>query len=331
MRPKAGTTADRPHAQRAGDAIFHLSLRLSDSGNVFERSLLRNLMRFRRRAGRLYDPIVSYEFEGARLLLPLSHNLPFLRKAWPSYARNLTTVARAVAAKYDSLTAVDVGANIGDSIALMRRAGTFPILAIEGYAPYYRLLLHNTSGMTGVETVMALLHSSTGELHLDMSAGHGTAGLVKSTRSQSMTSTSLMDLLETHPEFLSAKLLKVDTDGSDCAILLGSRPWLERARPVTVFEYDPLLFGEQDRKQGLRTLQMLEEIGYSTAIFYDHTGDFLLATGLSDACLLAELDHYLEGQSARRYADVCVFPSEDEDIARAIRSAEMTSVRAGDH
>jgi len=123
-------------------------------------------------------------------------------------------------------------------------------------------------------------------------------------------------------------LLKIDTDGFDCQIILSSLPLLAEMRPVLFFEYDPNLFRDK-QPDGFVVFERLREIGYGHFLFYDNEGDYLALTKADDTRLLRDLDGYFRGRQSEFYADVCAVQAVDLDLAERIREWELTSARLG--
>lgn len=290
----------------------------------------RGLNLLRRTIARGWDPLVTYELEGRKLLLPLSHNLPVARKQSPEYGKNLGRIAAAICAKYRDATAIDIGANIGDSVAIIRAHCAMAILCIEADARFMRILERNLASLgEGIELFEGFVAAETRRVGGAIQSGEGTARLDRSNRSASVEATSLAEILERRPKFRSAKLLKIDTDGFDIPILRGTAPVLAAARPVLFFEYDPH-FIELNYEDGLRGLAELRPLGYAHVLVYDNLGDLLLATELANAELLQDLHAYYSGREAQRYMDLCIFSDEDADLYRSLHQSErayFSSVR----
>lgn len=267
------------------------------------------------------DPLVRFGLDGRTLLAPLSHELAFIRRNRPQYATNLARIARAALGKHPELTAIDVGANIGDTVAVLRARAHFPILCVEGDPAYARLLAHNTAGEADVERAVCLLadgRAFAGRL----ATAHGSGRLVGGAPGEGTIPTvTLPQLLEAHPRFRRAKLLKVDTDGFDLAIMQAALPWLAEARPILFFEYDPHFFHTQGVAGG-KVLRGLHKRGYEQALVYDNDGDFLLAAPLVERELWTDLEQYFTGRAGQRYADVCAFHREDRDVHDALHTSE---------
>lgn len=276
---------------------------------------------------RLGDPAVRLDVADSRLEMPLSHNLPLYISRFPLYSANLARLATACVDKYPDLVAVDIGANIGDSLAFLRCAGVGEVLCVEGDARYLEFLRRNTRQFgPGVVIAPVLVGASTGMLDAELVRSRGTGRLrLSSARSDALLAVatlSLDDLLARYPITGRLKLLKSDTDGFEGHILEGGVSSLRRHRPVLFFEYDPLMLAKSG-SHGLRLLHALrDEGGYSHALFYDNFGDLLLSAGLDDTVLLTELDRYFAGHQSGRYLDIAAFHAEDNDLFRSFRASE---------
>ena len=93
------------------------------------------------------DPLVRYELDGHTLWLPISHELPLYRSDLPEYSRNVGRIAACVAEQYADFTLVDIGANIGDTLAVVRSFRHFPVLCVEGEDRFFSILKLNAASM----------------------------------------------------------------------------------------------------------------------------------------------------------------------------------------
>lgn len=314
--PERHPSQPSPVAQR----VFDLLLRTRPTG-LSSRLCLRIGSTLRQWLVKRGDPLVKFELDGLTLLAPLSHELAFIRRNRPQYATNLARIAVAVLGKYPALACIDVGANIGDTVAVLRAKARFPILCVEGDPAYARLLEHNTAGQPDVERAVCLLADGR-EFAGQLATSHGSGRLVAGADAeQTVRTLTLQQLLGEHPRFRGAKLLKVDTDGFDLAILRAAMPWLAEARPVVFFEYDPHLFGTHG-VAGMELLRELAAIGYGGTLVHDNDGDFHLSAALTEVDLWEDVHHYYSDRGGRRYADVCVFHHEDRELHDALRKGE---------
>jgi len=105
------------------------------------------LLKLREWVLRFADPTVEYKFCGSTLRLPLSHSLPFFRRASPLYAENLGRIAQQILTKYGTFGVIDIGANVGDVAAVIHQHAPLPILCVEGVPKFLELLALNVAAM----------------------------------------------------------------------------------------------------------------------------------------------------------------------------------------
>ncbi len=292
---------------------------LLDRGTFELLDLVRGLLK------RVSDPLVPYTLEGAPLVVPFSHELPFVRRALPQYASNVGRLAKLVHEKYPDMTLVDIGANVGDTLAILRSFAHFPVLCIEGDDRFFAILEENVrrAGFHEVELARTFVSSTSGQLRAASITGRGTGRLQESqTGKQTVGVQRLADILHDHPRFAQFRMLKIDTDGFDCRILRGALDVLAARRPVIFFEYDPH-FLAQAGDAGIDIFQSLRNIGYVKALAYENNGDYLLAGELDHTQQWEDLHRFYTGRNGQRYLDLCVFPSDDADLCETARRSEL--------
>ncbi|OAI55569.1 hypothetical protein AYO48_03340 [Gaiella sp. SCGC AG-212-M14] len=213
-----------------------------------------------------------------------------------------------------------MGANVGDTVAFWRSVGPFPILAIEPTDKFGNVLARNSHRLGSVVIDRSTLGHVDADETTRLSVRHGTARLV-STHSLSSVA-RLSSVLARHPRFEDAKLLKIDTDGSDGAVVVGAREWLARRRPIVFFEFQPAL-----SRPGTPTLldafDVLAESGYAQLAFYDNAGHFALSTSMLERDRVCELHAHADGWGEERYWDVAAFHGDDLDVYEALRGEEL--------
>jgi FkbM family methyltransferase len=277
----------------------------------------------RRVMGARGNNLVRYQLGGSEILLPLSHGLPQIRAAFPQYSTNIARLCSYVSEKYPNLHMIDIGANVGDTAAIVRELSPCPILCVEGDEYYFNILSENIrrAQLNSVQAVRAFVATSTGEIKGHFVSATGTAHFVED-KTNPVKAVKFGDLLSDFPRFQAPKVLKIDTDGFDCSILRSELEWLGDHRPVIFFEYDPFFFRRWPY-DGAHIFEDLSTVGYSSAIFYDNYGDYLISVDLHlDRRILAELQNYYIGRCGLRYADVAVFHEEDRGLAESIRIKE---------
>ena len=278
---------------------------------------------------RVSDPVVEYRIGDTTIRLPMSHNLPYFQKVFPYYSRNLGRMAALVHADRPDLAAVDVGANVGDSAAIIRSETHIPVLAIEGDRRYFALLQANAPRLgpelylrcvmvgTAPERRRGALVAQGGSAHYEEGAP-GSDGVAFETLSQIIGQTT---------ELAGRKLLlKIDTDGLDCMILKAEEELLSRRRPVVFFEYDPEHF-QRYGDDGFAVFESLRRAGYSDLIAYENTGEMRGSIGLEEVDRLREMHDGYVGRGGESYADLCVFHSADAELFAKVIAAETEFFR----
>jgi FkbM family methyltransferase len=276
---------------------------------------------------RFGDPIVEYELCGSKLRIPFSHELPFYRRVYPYYSENLGRIAAGLSAKYGAFAVIDIGANIGDSAAILHAHVPVPVLCIEGEPRFADLLAFNLARLQPQPAIERCFVGGATE-HFSVVVHDGTAELVHrdSRHGHAMQTRPLQQVLEQHPSFMNSRLLKIDTDGMDISILNDALPWISHTKPVLFFEYDPDL-QRTHQAEGLELLRRLKTAGYSLVLVYENTGDYMFSAALGDDLLFTELHDFFSGRHSKRYCDLCIFHSEDNDVGEKIRSSEINFFR----
>jgi FkbM family methyltransferase len=232
------------------------------------------------------DPLVRYRIGTVELELPLSHELPFYRKDHPAYAENVGRIAAELGGPV-----VDIGANVGDTAAIVRAASDVPILCVEGDDRFFAILRRNAAR---IDPPLELEHAYVdAPPRASVERGRGTARLVAG--GTAVRTRTLAEILSDHPGFAEPALVKIDTDGHDVAIVLAELQLLEHLRPALFFEYDPHLGADPV------VFQRLAEIGYRTAHVYENTGELARVVALDE-----DIHSAYVGHGGARYADILV-------------------------
>jgi FkbM family methyltransferase len=286
-------------AQRALDGILTGSPRTGPG-----RAKLKAAIEARKLLIRLGDPTVSFRVGETELLLPLSHELPFYRTDHPLYGEAVGRIAARLGGPV-----VDVGANVGDTAAIVRAHCDVPLLCVEGDEVFFPLLERNAAQLGDVELERAFVSGlvpQNGSGRVERS--RGTARLVGA----NALTTPLSAVLEQHPRFVRPALLKLDTDGMDVPIVMANLDLLERLRPVLFFEYDPHLGADPE------VFLALSHKRYDRALVFENTGECRETFGLADSERAAALHREYTGHGGARYVDVCVLPREVELVFEAV-------------
>jgi FkbM family methyltransferase len=279
--------------------------------------------RVRRLLVRTTDPLVTRTIGGRPLVLPLSHDLPLILAQNPHYAGNLLRLATEVGG-----SVVDIGANVGDTVALLRSVTAQPILAVEGDPVYFPLLVRNVEGLRDVTLHCAYVAVGS-DVRLSALRERGTAGLVPTADTTSSAQmVPLREILASNAGFPNPGLLKMDTDGHDAAILEANVDLLRRLRPVTFFEYDPVITARTGDLDGERAFRALREAGYDRAIVWANTGELMGTLSTRDPTTYTDLSIYASTPSRYHFFDIAAFPDESGELYERVLAAERDYFRA---
>jgi FkbM family methyltransferase len=245
------------------------------------------------------DPIVKVNVGGHELLMNWSHNLPSILASDRNYEAEIGRLATFLSRKSGFVTMIDVGANIGDTIAQLPEIPNAKILCVEGSKQYFDLLRTNFRSDPAVSCVYALISDGESDLSsriLVDAGGTGHPGVSEGPDASRAPVVTLDALLLQYVDFQRANFLKVDTDGFDFRVLEGAGRLLKDARPALHVE---LSFEHWERVGGTNiaeALRTLSAIGYATGILYDNHG-FLMGI---DSFAQQEKIQMLKEYAARR-------------------------------
>ena len=276
---------------------------------------------FRRLWNRQYAQIGLY-----RIHLPWNSQWLSYRRRFRLQDSVLGRIASVLKVKYPSLYAVDVGANVGDTAALIRESGEIPVLCVEGDPVVLKLLRENVARMgPGVAIEPSFVGPDGNGVNLNSAVDLGrNASIIRAADpSGPVRLRSLRAILTDHPEFARPKLLKTDTEGFDFEIIRQSIDLIRSAKPAVFFEYNPN-FRPEEPHAGIETIQALIGAGYSHFIYYDNYGNFLLHCDASNGSAINDLDAYLGSNhrhgAAVLYFDICALHQDDADLLPKIKS-----------
>jgi FkbM family methyltransferase len=276
-------------------------------------------LRLRRLILRTKTPLVRYSLDGVPILVPLEHNLPIFKKAYPNYSSNLGRIAKHIEEKYPSSSIIDIGANIGDSVAILRSQVASPILCIEGDDYFFSILERNCLTHNDVYTKKSFVNITDNPINGEVTSINGTATITINANNE-LTAKTLSSIINEYPSFKETKLIKIDTDGFDICIIRGALNFIQEQKPVLFFEYDP---GFSTCKSIFSIFRELESLGYAYLIFYENQGDYLLSTEITNAELLLDLHYFYSGRNSSRYCDICALHRDDDDLFKTIRDGEL--------
>ena len=254
----------------------------------------------------------AYEIEA-----PDSHLLINLLKSQPFRDLCVGVTAKYVSAKYPDGAIVDIGANIGDTAAIIATYSQNKLILIEASDYFFDILVRNTSQLPNEIVVKKVLISDGNKVAGSFHHWGGTASFVEEAEGKKQIKTErLSDIADE-----KVCLIKTDTDGYDFRILIDSLEYLASVHPAILFENQ--IRTNQDLNCADELYSRLMEIGYAYFIVWDDPGFHLVSTTSID--VLTDLNRYLfkvfqhDGQKSIYNYDVLCLHQNDEDVYKDIR------------
>lgn len=218
------------------------------------------------------------------LLAPESHLLFELQKVGPYRDLCIGTSAKIICEKYKRASIVDVGANIGDTAAILASYVPNKLILVEGSDYYYHFLEKNLHHFPNVVVPIKGMVSDGSEIQGELRHWGGTAYFKHHGQEDLATPTlSLSQIADSNTRFI-----KIDTDGFECCILNAALPWLEIQKPAILFENQ--LRNEHDLDRFNNLYDQLSSIGYRYFVAWDDPGFHILSTDSVEA--VKDLNRY---------------------------------------
>jgi FkbM family methyltransferase len=269
------------------------------------------------------------------LVLPAGHGRIKYRSAWQLYDEPLTYIASAIRKVHGEYRAIDVGANVGDTAAAINAGGTVPVLCIEGDEQYWGYLERNGRAV-GPHVVLekSFVGGNPGYVSSEaLDRNHGTTSAVRAIETGAANGVPVLRLeqiLNRHPLFRDARLLKVDTDGFDFDIIVAHTGYLAARKPIVFFEY-LIRTPDLDFEKSLHCIDRLLEIGYDQFLVFDNFGNYLLSVTSRDT--FRDLNLFLLSNAAFGqavyYLDVCAFAPSHADVLDVVKAKVVETVLHG--
>ncbi|MCK5137863.1 MAG: FkbM family methyltransferase [Bacteroidales bacterium] len=270
--------------------------------------------------------IITFNLKGFNLVLNEQHKLPTYIKACPGYSSNLSHISELVSNKYRECEIIDVGANVGDSIALIRSTGIKNhIHAIEGDSYYYKLLIRNCKQFQSVSIYNLFLGEKREEIKANTQTIDGTMS-IESINGTSTIEINTLDSFINDKSIQNPKFLKIDTDGFDFSILKGGFKSISEFHPVLFIEYD-VSFEMTNDENITSVFNFLLECGYRKIVYYDNKSNLIISANLDDKVINRQLNNYIKSPACPiHYYDVCILHESDVDIYEQLLSTVLATL-----
>lgn len=241
------------------------------------------------RHGSAPDEVVHYVGDVA-LKLPASHRLPEFHQRKRLYDRFPLVLAEHVPPGL----VVDVGANVGDTVAALSHGKPKDFVCIEPDPEFLRFLRANEAAICAAGSRMRCIEAAVGPAGIAgaLSTGGGTGTFVPGS-GEGLTLVPLDTILAEAAPGESLSLIKCDVDGFDGAALLSGAESIARDRPLLFFE------NEVQQIKSARDLAelygLLSHSGYDWFTVFDNFGAIILETSSIDVVM--DLNAYVYGQN----------------------------------
>jgi FkbM family methyltransferase len=263
---------------------------------------------------------------GRSMRIPAEHPLPALLHHFPQYNRPLAMAIKAIASFSSgspNLTVVDVGANIGETVAVIEQlVPDVSYLCIEADDDIARICMFNHRGNPRVQIEQCYIGENAGSLVMlqDDGRANPTTKLIDQANFDESSNYGRLVRLDTVAgSFADAhhglSLIKVDTEGYDFSVLRSGPRFIERYRPALYFEWFPDLLTDL-QEEVWNGFDYLEGFGYLHFVFFSSQGDYYCHLSRPDHFVLKSLASTASQNKSLLYFDV--FASTDAAVCQRL-------------
>lgn len=270
---------------------------------------------------------------GRSLIMPAEHPLPLTLQLFPQFNRPLALAIATIAAanaRNSELAVIDVGANIGDTIAIAEQhvPNICQYLCIEADRDLAELCKLNHKDNDRARIEQCFIGESEGSLvrlEDDGRANPSTKSVTESSNIGDLNYGRLVRLDTAAESFATdhgrLDLIKVDTEGYDFSVLRSGPRLLKRYKPAVYFEWFPrLLLGlNEEIWDGF---EYLANLGYCHFVFFTNRGDYYCKISNPDHLFLESVASITLGNNNLQYFDI--FGSTSELICDELVRASIT-------
>jgi FkbM family methyltransferase len=268
---------------------------------------------------------IEFNFFGYPLLVPSGHPLLGLftersQLYQPYREAGLIKIIQALHLVGRSGTVIDIGANVGDSCAIIHRHSKLKIICVEASDFFFGYLAKNVERLFADRAIArhSFVVTSPDENPKGLYHWGGTAKLVDAPFVESCAAVAIGSLLSSVDE---VALLKVDTDGLDIELISGVFDDGGTPRFPCYFEYEfPNDSAVAIRNHGAKLLALCQKVaaaGYISAFVWDDAGRFFGLIDLRDPAGITNAINYMGHLRYRPVwgFDICLLHQSDTMLA----------------
>jgi FkbM family methyltransferase len=259
---------------------------------------------------------------GRDLVMPAEHPVLPTVASFPLFNRPLGLAVAALPRTQKLLSIIDVGANIGETVAVMEEMSpnNCIFLCIEPEPELAEFCRRNYAANERViirEAFVGETRDATVVVEDDGRANPATKFCNDMSGQKLRT---LDDVVSDFVDRYGVDLIKTDTEGFDLTILRSAKAVLRRYMPALYFEWYPdLLWRIGERPESI--FQFLREFGYRHWLFFTARGELHCELAEPTDRALAVLASVANSRSDIAYFDV--FSAPNETIARALTDSYL--------
>jgi FkbM family methyltransferase len=263
---------------------------------------------------------IQYKIGNTYIRLEQTHRLPDYQETYPYYDRFLPHLVAYLPA---NSVVVDVGANVGDTLAGMIGSNAdIEYICVEADSEFYAELLSNVDNMreqfpdTKIHTVNKFAGDSIDNVSLAGSGGTKNAVLGGTIRSESLE--KIIKNIETKNEL---SLIKTDVDGFDYDVIRSAYGALSSIPPL----YFECMYENNDQLSGyIQLFAELKDRGYENFSLFDNFGQYICcSTSVSQLEQLLDYvakQNFSDGTRTYNYYDILAYSKADEEQIDSIIS-----------
>lgn len=262
---------------------------------IYVRSVGKILRRIFRKIRIFFNIDQVYRFGGVSIVLPPDHLLPLFQLEHPMHERLIPLVAGYLE---PGELVIDVGANCGDSMALMHEQNPdLRYVCIEPDHVFLRYLHRNIKRInesgSKVDAVPFQCLVGSEVNWATLSGRGGTKSMILAPEGDNSLESRTLDSVCDELDVSKVRFIKSDVDGFDYDVLNSAVGIIEQNRPVLFFEAQ---INNQAQLNGFEDcFNMQVDLGYAQWLVFDNFGNLVLKT--NSVIDLMQLLNYVWRQS----------------------------------
>lgn len=218
-----------------------------------------------------YDVITR--IHGKCVKVNFGYPYPLIARQYPLFNNPLIDlVYQLYNEKKRKISIIDAGAGIGDTVLMLEAncpGMVNEFYCIEGDKEFFCYLQNNLNNLTNMKLFHSLLSSTCEDEKTLVRTHKGTASVQGNSKITAIT----LDSLILPNKNCTFDLIKIDVDGFDGRVLLGSKEILRKDCPAVIFEWHPTLC-TQTGNNWTDHFNVLVDTGYQKFIWFNKFGEF---------------------------------------------------------